>query len=150
MFVLSLVACMAAGLGGEETDGIAGSDDVSTPAFANWETTSETATDVGDTSGTADSGSGGDTGEVLAIGLVANWTGEAIHCQHGPVISACSTPPAGGGWSTEGTTVNVRYAIYTDGDAPCAYTVDYDITGEFTSGTWTVRANGDEATVVVP
>jgi hypothetical protein len=146
MFVLSLVACMAAGLGGEETDGIV---DAADPSFANWEATSETATGVGDTA-PADSGAGGDTGESPGIGLVATWTGEAIHCQHGPVISACSTPPEGGGWSTEGTTVNVRYAIFTDGDAPCAYTVDYDITGTFTPGTWTIRANGDEATVVVP
>ena len=136
MFVFSLVACMAAGLGGEETDGVADG-----AAFAGWDASSEGT--VGDDA--ADTGA-----DTAAPELVATWVDGVIHCSHAMVASACSAPPEGRGWTIDGTLIDVAYATYTDGDAPCAFTVDYDITGEFAAGTWTVRANGDEATVVVP
>jgi hypothetical protein len=139
MLFLTLVACMAAGLGGEETDGITG--------FEDWN-----AAEIGAASGDVDAGGGvGDSGELAeAVDLVASWIDGAIHCTHANVASACSAPPQGHGWTIDGTTVNVAFATFTDGDAPCAYTVAYDLTGDFAPGTWTVRANGAVATVVVP
>lgn len=131
MIAAFLVACLPAGLGGDETDGVAA------PMVDGF------STDAVPPVGGSDTGVPASGGEPLAV-TVDGTDAAVVHTfQEG-----CSSAFRGASAAVDGQTIRMTYDLDHTDDAPCDWTLRYTLSG-IPAGDWTLLARDDSADFTV-